>query len=100
MAFVFVFVSARTQHCFATLVANIIFRLAKTSFHLWTQNDVTHFGVNDVAFGKQCCASHKWCGLTPNDVALRANGLATPPLLCYNKQEDLYKKKGELKWDF
>ena len=23
--------------------------------------------------GKQCCASHKRCGLTPNDVALRAN---------------------------
>ena len=24
-------------------------------------------------YGKQCCASHKRCGITPNDVALRAN---------------------------
>ena len=36
-------------------------------------NDVTPYGVNDVAFGKQCSASHKRCGLTPNEVALRAN---------------------------
>jgi len=27
---------------------------------------------NEVAFGKQCCASHKRCGLA-NDVAIRAN---------------------------
>jgi len=67
-------------------------RLRSTSFFakqkhhsaLRTQNDVTPYGVNDVAFSKQCCASHKRCGLTPNDVALRANILAPPPLLCYN----------------
>ena len=59
-----------------------------------TQNEVTPYGVNEVAFGKQCCASHKRCGLTPNDVALRANTLAPPPLLCYNKPKAVnYMKK-------
>ena len=29
---------------------------------------------NEVAFGKQCCAPHQRCGLTPKDIALRAKG--------------------------
>ena len=36
-------------------------------------------------YGKQCCASHKRCGLMPNDVALRAN-------VCYTKQKNIYIK--------
>ena len=56
-------------------------------FCVCVRKDTTSFSIttqNDVAFGKQCCASHKRCGLTPNDVALRASGFETPPLLCYN----------------
>ena len=56
-----------------------------------------------VAFGKQCCASHKRCGLTPNDVALRANTMLRIdllPLLCYIKLEvgDIMKKFKEILW--
>ena len=55
------------------------------------------------AFGKQCCASHKRCGLTPNDVALRANTMLRIdllPLLCYIKLEvgDIMKKFKEILW--
>ena len=71
----FVFVSARTQH-----------RLTACGQHHFEQSENIVFNKrtqNEVAFGKQCCASHKRCGFA-NDVALRANGLDPLPLLYYN----------------
>ena len=59
-ALFFVFVSARTQHHFAVKPQTSFDRSA-TPFRLRTQNDDTPCGVNEVAFGKQCCASHKRC---------------------------------------
>ena len=65
----------RTQH-----------RLTASGQHHFEQSENIVFNKrtqNEVAFGKQCCASHKRCGLA-NDVALRAN-------VWYN----LYHKRGD-----
>ena len=62
--FLFVFVSVRTQQ-----------RLGAGGQHHFEQSENIVFNKrtqNEVAFGKQCCASHKRCGFA-NDVALRAN---------------------------
>ena len=65
----FVFVSARAQHHLTVCGQHHFVRSTNIIVPLGTQNGVTPCGVNDVAFGKRC-------GLSPNDVALRANVLS------------------------
>ena len=85
--FIFCVCVRRTQHRLSACGQHHFEQSENIVFNKRTQNEVTPYGVNDVAFGKQCCASHKRCELTLNDVALRANimlRIDLLPLLCYN----------------
>ena len=69
---------------FCVCVRKTQHRLAACGQHHFEQSEnivINKRTQNEVAFGKQCCASHKRCGLMPddvtpcgvNDVALCAN---------------------------